>query len=184
MFIPAYRVHDGDNFKICYMWSGLFGIDFKIIKHHIDFNLGLVDGIPTDVAGRTHYLLKENYTRKYIESYGIYNNDKVLETILNVNAKILYHNNHVECVDEHINNDRTFPYQTPNVNYYDNQKKEYMLLLEKIEYYNFPKPYNIDFIKINNIFPIIHLKSFNWSPDYFPEHITLKKEALFRLLKG
>ena len=57
--------------------------------------------------------------------------------------------------------------------------KEMYSILKK---YGFPKPYNLDFIEINDIKTLIHFKSSNWCEWYTKPYVDSKKESLINFL--
>ena len=179
IFVPAYR---GSKFEVCYMWSGFFGINFETVKHTVDFGLGIVENIRTDVMGKSYYLLKENYRVKYIEYYCLANADENnIYTNKNGNCRVSYEGDKIKIEDTHMTDGRLYPYETPSDTYYIDMKKVYEDMYSTMKKYNFPKPYNIDFIIIDGKFSVVHFKSANWSPDYTKEYVENKKVALKNL---
>lgn len=178
-FIPIYR---GVNFEIVSMWSGLWFINYENIKHSIDFGLGLVQGINTDVMGKTYHLLKHNYIKEYWQFYNLYKKEKnKLETVYNGCCKIDFDENMTIC-SPHISKTKLFPYDIDTTDLEAQQREHYAYIMNIMEQYKFPQPYNIDFMKFQNGFKIIHFKSSNWCPWYYDEYVSLKKSAIINFL--
>jgi hypothetical protein len=152
-----------------FIWSGVFSLNLSKIKNiSLDFRPNVIPN--TDTFGQSK-LLTENkaYTRKkmflyciFDESNGIINGSINNDCIVKLNKqKILeIENNRYE----ELNNSLT---------------KIYLNIYNKIIDFNFPKPYNIDIIKIDGIDTIIHFKSSNHDNMYKDlEYTNNKKKSL------
>jgi hypothetical protein len=156
-----------------FMWSGVFGINMKKIK---DFNLDFRPGVipSTDTFGQSCLLTSNaNYTRKKMQLYCIMTkHDETINGLVNndccitINGGILTFNEN--NLYEHLHD------YLPS-KYFDISK----LMLK----YEFPHPYKIDIITIDDIDTILHFKSSNHDDVYHDLQYTKnKKNALIRFL--
>lgn len=159
------------------MWSGVFGINRNKVTDSIDFKPGAVRY--TDTFGSSMSLLSnDKYTRKKIELYNI---QKVTD-----DEYITSYNN--DCLVE-ITNTKTLQIGRENYPAISDTEKQIKYVKKIMDInrtcitHDFPKPYNIDVITVNDCDTIFHFKSSNWCPWYTEEYITLKKIALNKLLK-
>lgn len=180
-FVPMYR----GNHKIFSMWSGIWYIDFSKIKHDIDFGLGYVDGIQTDVMGKTHYVVKENYPHRYWSLYNLYKEENnIIETNYNTTIKINFDKTNYTILDDYYQIDKLQPHMIQDSAFIENLKLKYQTYKNILDSYNFPKPYNVDFIQFGNVDKVIHFKSSNWCPWYYPQYVDKKKTAITNFIIG
>jgi hypothetical protein len=156
------------------MWSGIFGINMKNIEIDLDFRPNVKPN--SDTFGQSSLLTSNNrYTKKIFELCNLYNfNDNVIETSINLACNVRYVNdtlNYIEKPDYPFNKDKNYI-----ITYKD--------LITKLTHYEFPKPYNIDIISVDDCDFMFHFKSSNWCPWYTNEYVKLKKNSLFNLLKN
>lgn len=155
------------------VWSGLFGVNLKKVKFDFDYRPGLVPN--TDTFGKSYYLIKDNkYSEKLLGMYNLIDvKDGIIETNLNGCCLMKFDKNGIIFKE----NDNF-----KNVNTLD-LKNKYENIIEIMEKYNFPKPYNLDFMTLDDQNFVLHFKSSNWCPWYTEEYVNSKKEAIKRLLK-
>jgi hypothetical protein len=55
-------------------------------------------------------------------------------------------------------------------------------IVNKLKKYEFPSPYHIDIIEINNIQTILHYKSASWDTARIGEYVQNKKNAINNFL--
>lgn len=157
-----------------YMWSAVFSLNMQKIKNYeLNFNPGVIPN--TDTFGQS-YLLTTNpeYSRKKMflycileESYG------VIEGLINNDCKFLL--NKTEILD--IENNR---YEKM----YNNLNKKLFEIFKIMVDYNFPKPYHIDIITLDDIDVIVHFKSSNHNNILYDnlEYTKNKKISLINFL--
>jgi hypothetical protein len=156
-----------------YMWSAVFSINMKKLKNFsLNFNPGVIPN--TDTFGQS-YLLTTNpdYNRKKMflycileESYGVINGtiNNDCTVLLNMNEIIETGNNRYEYLYHNLNQ-KLFDIHKTMINY------------------NFPKPYHIDIITLDNVDVIIHFKSSNHDDIYRDlEYTKNKKISLINFL--
>jgi len=68
------------------------------------------------------------------------------------------------------------------ISIFDRHEDFIKLQYNSIKKYGFPKPYNLDFIEINDIKTLIHFKSSNWCEWYTKPYVDSKKESLINFL--
>jgi len=170
IYIPNYKT----NQEI--MWSGVFGINLKNIDSIIDFRPQIIPN--TDTFGQSCLLTSNiKYKKKLFELYNIQDvKDDVMVTSLNNDCVMNFKNG------ELVYNER------PEF-YHDSEKLsklpiKYERIINKLKEHNFPEPYNVDIIEINNIDFIIHFKSSNWCPWYSEKYINEKTESLNNFLSN
>lgn len=98
--IPMYR---GPNHEVFSIWSGFWYINFQKITSSVDFGLGPVNGINTDVMGKTHYLLQTIKRPKIWNLYNIYKYENdTIETNYCAGVRINFKTDSVDILDPHI----------------------------------------------------------------------------------
>lgn len=150
------------------MWSGCFGINLSNVKDNINFMPGLISN--TDTFGTSVNLTNNTtYSRK---KFTILNLQKVEN-----NTRTFSYNN--DCViTESLNGDIIME----NLNYFSsvNDLDDVLEKINNIEKdmieFNFPSPYNIDYVYMNDKKFIFHFKSSNWT-DYEDVYLQDKKIA-------
>lgn len=179
IYVPNYK---GPSFQIKHMWSGFFGIDFSKVSQ-IDFGLGMINGIATDVMGKTYHTVMQNHPEKLLNMYTLFNsNGDNLETNFDGCCKINFSKDSHSFSDYHISENCIYPHEIPREDYMKDLKKIYENLSETFSKYDFPKPYNIDIISYRNHQFVLHFKSSNWCPWYNVEYVNSKKSAIFKFL--
>jgi len=163
-YVPNYR----SEYKPNLMWSGIFGINMQKVDIPINFRPGIVPN--TDTFGQS-ILLTSNvkYGKKLFELYGLLNvEENVIKTNLNTDCLMNFSGNSIIYIG--------------NSEYPIEKNKNYLLkynnILEKMSEYEFPKPYNVDIVEVDEISFIFHFKSSNWCPWYTEDYINLKKKSL------
>ena len=171
-YIPQYR----DNGEVEYMWAGLFILNMDTINTNIDFSICNINGDRTDSGGGTYYFLKDsNYKKIYLRFSHLADIPSEEELLIDING----------CSGllkvSKLDSSAVFsPHEVAARQIY----KDYLKHLELIEKYAFPKPYIFDLIRKEpdgNYF-LFHFKNGNWGPQYNPEHLSLKKAALIKML--
>lgn len=171
-----------NNFDLIYvpnrfneiMWSGIFGINRKKVKENLDFY---------PKPGGDTFCMSENlvknksYSKKTIELFNIervQENGKI-ETNYNTDCRVIFNEKgDVEfCEKQHYLEEGKI----------DVAYKRYKKYIENLNKYNFPKPYNVDFISFDSIDCIFHFKSSNWAYNSLDEHIKNKKKSTKEMLK-
>ncbi len=154
------------------VWSGLFGINLKKVKFDFDYRPGLVPN--TDTFGKSYYLVKDNmYSETLLGMHNLIDiQDGVIET--NLNGCCLMKFDHSGLIFRENNNFK-------DVDVVE-LRKRYEEIIEIMEKYGFPKPYNLDFMTLNGENFVLHFKSSNWCPWYTENYVYSKKEAIKRLL--
>lgn len=158
-----------------YMWSGVFGINMKKIKDiTLNFNPHVIPF--TDTFGQSCLLTNNiNYSRKKMFLFCI---------LTNINNEI----------NGSINNDCRIILNDYKLTFNENNLYEELYKLLPLKYleinknminYNFPDPYHIDIITIDNVDAIIHFKSSNHDNIYHDLIYTENKKAsLIAFLKN
>ncbi len=154
------------------MWSGVFGINLQTVKFDLDFRPNVLP--KTDTFGQSALLVNDGrYSEKLFELYNLQDvKDGTIETNLNGNCMMKF--------DEHgliYKGNDNFPTSDPV-----NLKNKYDEIIEIMKKHNFPQPYNIDFISIDERNFIVHFKSSNWCPWYTEKYMADKKLAIKNLL--
>jgi hypothetical protein len=157
-----------------FIWSGVFSLNLNKIKDlNLDFRPNVIPN--TDTFGQSKLLTEnETYTRKKMFLYSIF--DETHNVITgSINNDCFIKLNNQEILE--IENNR---YEEIN----NNLINKYYEIYNKVIDFNFPKPYNIDIITINNIDTIIHFKSSNHDNMYKDlEYTKNKKNSLIQILK-
>jgi hypothetical protein len=156
------------------MKSLIFAINLSKIKEDLNFLPGIIPN--TDTFGQSIILFNNpSYVKKSIYLLNLQKIENLIYTTS-------------------INNDCLFTFNSSNeVLLIDNKSyieaKEYNNIIDKFKQIeniliqnNFPKPYNVDIVYLNNKEFIFHFKSANWCPWYTEEYVNLKKQALIKLL--
>jgi hypothetical protein len=157
------------------MWSGVFGINLKQVKDSLDFKPAVIP--QTDTFGQSILLVNNpNYRKKRFELFNLQDIvDGVYTTAYNNDCVVKLTETEVLSVerDGYIQNDILvrLPYKYKEIN----------TLCEKSD---FPTPYNLDIITLNNIDVIFHFKSSNWCPWYTDSYVKNKIAALIKLLNN
>jgi hypothetical protein len=135
------------------IWSAVFGMNLeKVSLENIDFRPNIIPS--TDTFGQSCLILdNENYSRKQFYLCSIHNvENNILATSFNndcyitinlIDSEIKIENNRYEVNDIYIN--------------------KCFSTLDILKNNNFPKPYLIDIIHVDNIDFMIHFKSSNWT---------------------
>lgn len=157
------------------MWSGVFGINIKNVKFDFNFMPGVIKN--TDTFGQSSLLLKDSkYSEKLLDLYNLQDvNDGIIKTCLNNDCLMKFDQTGIifkEKNDFHSEDN----FQT--------LKHKYENIIKIMKEYDFPTPYNIDFISMDDVDFIFHFKSGNWCPWYTPEYIANKKRALKKFLEN
>jgi hypothetical protein len=157
-----------------YMWSAVFSINMKKIKNfNLNFNPHVIIG--TDTFGQSSLLTKNpEYTRKKMflycildESYG------VIDGLINNDCKFLLNKNDIIEIE----NNR---YE----NLHNNLNSKLFEIYKTMVDYEFPKPYHIDIITLDDVDVIVHFKSSNHDDIYRSlEYTKNKKISLINFLK-
>jgi hypothetical protein len=159
------------------MWSGIFGLNLKKIDISLDFNPGVVHG--TDTFGQSCKLTCDNkYNKKKFEIYFIA--DIIDETIhcgFNNDCSLHVKNNEV------IYHDRQEFYDINVINKNNRLPIKFKEIVNKLKKYEFPLPYYLDIIEINNIQTILHYKSASWDTTRIGDYVQHKKNAINNFLK-
>lgn len=157
------------------IWSGIFGINVKKIEIDLDFRPKIV--IPnSDTFGQSILLTSDNKLRKKLfELYNLFDVvDDVIVTSLNIDCVMKFKDNSLIFIEKQ--------------NYPIEKNKNYLLkfndIISEMKLYNFPTPYNIDVIRVDEKDFIFHFKSSNWCPWYTEDYLNLKKSALIKLLNN
>ena len=158
-----------------YMWSAVFSLNMqKIKKYDLNFNPGVIPG--TDTFGQS-YLLTTNpeYSRKKMFLYCILDeSDGVINGLINNDCTITLTKNeiiHLEYDDRH-------------QNLYHKLNRKFFEVYKIMVDYNFPKPYHIDIITLDDVDVIVHFKSSNHNNILYDnlEYTKNKKISLINFL--
>lgn len=158
-----------------FIWSGVFGINLNSIK---DIKLNFLPNIipNTDTFGQSCLLTSNNKYNKYkMQLYCILNDEN--------NAITASINN---CCLLKIKNEKIIEIENNLFDYLkDTIPQKFLNIKNNMLKYNFPKPYNIDLITINETDSIFHFKSANWCSLYKNvNYKNQKKEALRYFLEN
>lgn len=169
LYIPNNNIHVGE-----YAWSGFFAIDLNKVKDDINFLPGIVQG--TDTFGQSINLINNSsYTKKRVGLLNLQKKENTVYTASINNECLFVFNSKNEVLSiEH-------EYKIKNENY-NNIIRKLLKIENELINNNFPEPYFIDIIYLNNKEFIFHFKSSNWCPWYTEDYVTLKKQALIKLL--
>lgn len=182
-YSPIFR----DGWNIECMWTGVLFFNLDTISKDIDFSITHINGYDTDTAGMTYYYLKKypDYRKMFFGVDSIYDfNDKELKTALNGCSGYV---NFVDNIPDREPIKRLFPYEEEDDNYWEKYRLRFETHKNIIKKYLFPKPYDLDLIRIegkNKPF-LFHYKSASWAERYGDgtnEHSINKKESLRKLL--
>jgi hypothetical protein len=169
-YIPTYQPD-----KVL-MWSGVFGINTQKIDLNLDFRPHVIHG--TDTFGQSSLLTNDDkYTKKHFNLFMIY------DVVGNVISGGL--NN--DCVvefdgDDIVKWDKPNNYPIDKINKSNRVIYRYKEMYNILKKYEFPKPYYLDFIEINNIKTLIHFKSSNWCEWCTKSYVDSKKRSLINFL--
>lgn len=158
-----------------FMWSAVFSINMKKIK---DFNLYFNPNVipNTDTFGQSSLLTDNpNYTKRTMFLFCILDETNgVINGLINNDCKITLTRNEILYVE----NDR---YVDLHPIICDKLFDIYKTVVD----YNFPKPYHIDIITVNDVDTIIHYKSSNhWEKYDDLDYVKNKKISLINILKN
>ena len=186
-------------------WSGVFGLNTNIINTGIDCK----PGAGFDTFGESRILLHNSHNRrKKLNLFGLrqfegesiavscncdwaikFNNKGEIIFIgpEDIHSFSFYDDNHRDP-NNPLNKSRDYltMYNLSHINIYE----KYKSIMKYLDRYEFPDPYFLDIITVNDIDTIIHLKGFSWkqyegapwlrmSADTYMKN---KKQALKRLL--
>jgi len=153
-----------------YIWSGVFSLNMEKVKIKLNFNPNFVPD--TDTFGQSHLLLSDNeLTRNKMYFYCILDSDgDTIKGSINGCTEVTV------CGEKIISLENNFFDHLADV-----IPQKLINVKSKINKYNFPKPYNIDFIQINDVDTIIHFKSSNWGPLYKNKEYTEEKKKAIKL---
>lgn len=171
LYVPNYR----SDYKPNIMWSGVFGINMKKIEIDLDFRPKII--VPnSDTFGQSILLTSnQKYVKKLFELHNIFDLDNgILSGSLNTDCVVKFENDRMMLIEKEyypLNNEKNYVLKFNNI-------------LNLLQSYNFPKPYNVDFIELDNKDFIIHFKSSNWCPWYNDTYVNEKKKSLINFLNN
>tara|TARA_R110001592_G_scaffold103853_1_gene292367 strand:+ start:10670 stop:11497 length:828 start_codon:yes stop_codon:yes gene_type:complete len=169
VYLPSFSHND-----IEWMWSGLFGLNTKIIDNPIYCRPVSGKG---DTFIESHILLdNEVNSRKKINLFGLQTcvGDNMITSCNNDCGIYFNKNGEITFIEKH---NFELKYNLSGVNLYEIYQNIEKCMIK----YEFPEEYLIDIIRIDDIDTIIHFKSASWG-GYSGDYMKKKKQALKKLL--
>ena len=170
IYIPTYQ----PNREI--MWSGIFGIKMPNIDLALNFKPQVIPN--TDTFGQSILLTSDSkYTKKIFDLYMIGSvTDTIIKGGINNDCSVEFDN------DKIILWNKPFEFPIEKLNESNKMVNRFHDIYNLVKKYDFPEPYNIDFIDINGVQTLVHFKSSNWCEWYTEDYVTAKKNSLIKLL--
>ena len=194
-YVPSYR----NNCTLKYPWNGLVFAKPKEMPNpeELSWGCGYVNETPVDVGGEAYsYLIKykNQLQTLYLDQWGILvDNQNPFELSLNGCAQYFANFDTLELSSGEIQaklppEEKTFPHQINREDYWDYFYQNYSKIKEIVEYYKFPKPTFIDFLKlekddsIEKSFVFHYKAGSNYMPWANEKYNQEKTSAFYQLL--